>query len=69
VDVKFAFDFDGRKLISRPVGRDGTLLKAGDSGVGRRPGSPYVLAVVGLDIYCESPALTDTTPPLKSGRA
>ncbi len=63
MDVEFAFDFDGRKLTSRPVDRDGMPLKAGNSRVGPRLGGPYVLAAGDQDIFCESPALTDTSPP------
>jgi hypothetical protein len=63
VDVEFAFDFEGRKLTSRPVDRDGAPLNAGDPWVGPRPGIPYVLAAGGQDIYYESPALTDANPP------
>jgi hypothetical protein len=63
VDVEFAFEFEGKKLTSRPVDLDGTPLKAGDAWVGPRPGIPYVLAAGGQDIYYESPALTDANPP------
>ncbi len=63
VDCEFKFEFDGRHLTSRPVNLDGNPLAPGDAWTGPRPGIPYVLAAGGKDIYFESPALTDTTPP------
>lgn len=62
VDCDFQFDFEGKKLTSKPQNLDGSPLASGDPWVGPRPAIPYVLAAGGKDIYFESPALTNTTP-------
>jgi len=59
----FVFDFEGKPLTTRPVNADGHALRPGEKWYGPRPGIPYVLAAGGNDIYYETPALTDTTPP------
>jgi hypothetical protein len=59
----FTFKFEGNLLTTKPIRSDGTPLKPGDRWVGPRPGIPYVLAAGGGDIYYESPALTEDTPP------
>jgi len=63
VHCDFQFDFEGKKLSSKPQNFDGSPLVPGDQWVGPRPAIPYILAAGGRDIYFESPALTDTTPP------
>lgn len=47
------FDFDGRTLSGRPVGRDNQPLKPGDLWEGPHPGIPYKLKAGGRDIYYE----------------
>lgn len=59
----FVFDFEGKPLTTRPVNADGQPLRPGEKWYGPRPGIPYVLAAGGNDIYYESPALTETSPP------
>ena len=63
VDPNFVFEFEGVKLTSRPVDRNGAKLSIGETWVGPRPGIPYVLAAGGKDIYFETPAVTSSTPP------
>ena len=63
LDVDFRFEFEGQPLTAKPVGVDGTPLKARDRWIGPRPGIPYVLAAGGGDIYYETPALTEADPP------
>ncbi len=63
VEANFVFEFEGKQLTSKPVGLEGKPLNPGDTWVGPRPSIPYVLSAGGKDIYFESPALTDTTPP------
>lgn len=62
-DVQFIFEFEGRKLTTRPVNEHGELLSPGDEWIGPRPGIPYKLAGGGSDIFYRSPALTEDTPP------
>lgn len=57
------FEFEGQPLSTRPVGREGQPLAAGEKWIGPRPGIPYVLAAGAGDIYFESPALTEDDPP------
>jgi hypothetical protein len=57
------FDFEGRELTTRPVRSDGSPLTPGARWFGPRPGIPYVLAAGAKDVYYETPALTDNTPP------
>lgn len=57
------FEFEGKRLTTKPIDFDGTPLKPGDRWIGPRPGIPYVLAAGGGDIYYETPALTDDDPP------
>lgn len=64
VNPEFRFQFEGAPLTTRPIARDGQPLSPGDPWVGPRPGIPYVLAAGGSDIYFESPALTDSNPPM-----
>jgi len=59
----FNFEFDQALLSTRPIDRQGSALKPGDTWIGPRPGIPYVLAAGGSDVYFETPALTDTDPP------
>lgn len=63
LDTDLSFEFEGRPLTTKPITMDGASLNPGDRWVGPRPGIPYVLAAGGADIYCESPALTDDSPP------
>jgi hypothetical protein len=63
LETDLTFEFDGKPLTTKPIRRDGTPLDAGERWVGPRPGIPYVLAAGGGDIYFETPALTDGTPP------
>lgn len=63
VDCEFHFEFEGKRLTSKPVNADGNPLSPGDEWIGPRPGIPYVLAAGGKDIYYETPALTETDPP------
>ena len=60
---EFEFDFDGEKITSKPVGKDGNPLKPGDEWIGPRPGIPYVLVAGGNDIRRELPAIKDDDPP------
>ncbi len=59
----FTFEFEEKRLTSKPIDMNGNPLNPGDLWVGPRPGIPYKLAAGGKDIYYESPALTDTDPP------
>ncbi len=63
VETNFTFMFEGKQLTTRPIRLDGTPLIPGDLWEGPRPGIPYILAAGGNDIYYQTPALTDETPP------
>ena len=63
LETDFSFEFDGRLLTTKPIRGNGTPLAVGESWVGPRPGIPYVLAAGAVDIYYETPALTEDDPP------
>jgi hypothetical protein len=63
LDTELSFEFEGRKLHTKPLDTNGQPLKPGASWLGPRPGTPYVLAAGARDVYYETPALTDSDPP------
>lgn len=63
LETDLTFEFEGRALTTRPVDLGGAQLAVGARWVGPRPGIPYVLAAGGADVYYETPALTDQSPP------
>ncbi len=63
VNTDFIFEFEGKRLTTKPIDLNGTPLSPGDLWVGPRPGIPYVLSAGGNDIYYETPALTNEDPP------
>ena len=62
VETDFVFEFEGKRLTTRPVNADGLPLAPGDVWVGPRPGIPYMLTAGGNDIKYKTPALSDTDP-------